>query len=163
MRAYITVFCILLVAVLASCDLRSGTAKQEMEKWVSTPTPPFSPTPTPIPIDPADIVKVDASQDGDTIHVDGYGLKTTKNCAKFNRVMVNGDANVVTIKGVCKQIMINGDKNEVTVDASMEFVFNGTDNNAKFARYPNGKQPSVIDNQSGNIVEKVAGKTPAKR
>ena len=82
------------VAMLASCDLRSGIAKENMEKFNPTPTPPFSPTPTPVPIDPADIVVVDIDQEGDVLSVNGYDQKKTINCTKFNRVRVNGDTNL---------------------------------------------------------------------
>jgi hypothetical protein len=51
--------------------------------------------------------------------------------------------------------MINGDRNKVTADAAMEFVFNGSENVVKYSRFPNGKQPSVIDNRGGNVVEKI--------
>ena len=143
------------VAMLASCDLRSGIAKENMEKFNPTPTPPFSPTPTPVPIDPADIVVVDIDQEGDVLSVNGYDQKKTINCTKFNRVRVNGDTNLANIKGVCREIMINGDKNEITVDAAMEFVFNGSENKVKYSRFPNGKQPLVTQNRPGNIIEKV--------
>jgi hypothetical protein len=159
------IFCILLAAMIASCDLRSGIAKEGMEKYISTPTPPFSPTPTPVPIDPADIVAVDVNQDGEKISIDGYDQKVAKDCTKFNRLIVSGDGNQVTVKGACRQIMINGDRNEVTADAVGESVFNGTGNVVRYSRYANGKQPTVIDNQPGNIIEKVSptlGQKPVK-
>jgi len=126
-----------------------------MEKYISTPTPPFSPTPTPIPIDPADVVQVDTSKDGDRISINGYDLKVTKNCTEYNRLTVSGDRNTITVKGVCRQIMINGDNNEITADAAMEFVFNGAKTTSRIP-LSNGKQPSIVDNQEGNVVEKVA-------
>jgi hypothetical protein len=144
------------VAFVASCDFRSGIARENMEKYESTPTPQISPTPTPVPIDPVDIVKVDEFQEGDVLSVNVPDIKTIRNCTKFNRVTVNGDANIVTITGVCRQIMINGDRNEITLDAALEFVFNGSENKVKYSRYPNGKHPVVIENRTGNIIEKVS-------
>jgi hypothetical protein len=52
--------------------------------------------------------------------------------------------------------MINGDNNQVTADAAAEFVLNGTSNSLKYARFVNGKQPLIADNQAGNTVEKIA-------
>lgn len=158
MNTVFTIFCVLAIAILASCDVRSGIAKKNMEKYTLTPTqiPGILPTPAGTPIAPADIVEVDVNLDGDLIPINGYGQNKTTACTKFNRVMVNGDANKVTIKGVCRQIMINGDKNEITADAAMEFVFNGSENIVRYSRFPNGKRPSVIENRAGNIVERIS-------
>jgi len=156
-----TVFGIVFLAVIATaaaCDLRSETAKREMEKFTSSPTPTFSPTPTAEPIDPADIVTVDASLQGDSISIDGYEQKRSADCSKFNRLMVNGDKNIITIKGVCQRIMVNGDKNQVTADAAMEIVINGTENTINYSRFANGQRPSVIQNRPGNTVERIATK-----
>jgi hypothetical protein len=142
--------------MLPSCDFRSGIAKENMEKYTSNPTPTISPTPAGTPIALADIVEVDAAQDGDWISVDGYNKKATTSCKKFNRVMVNGDSNMVTVEGACRQIMINGNKNEITADASMEFMLNGIKNIVKYSRFPNGKLPSSIDNGEGNTIERIS-------
>lgn len=141
---------------LASCDLRSETAKREMEKFSGTPTPSISPTPTPEPVDPADIVNVDTSQTGPSISIDGYEQKKSANCAKYNRVMINGDDSTITLKGVCRQVMINGDKNKITAEAAMEFVVNGSENTVSYSKLANGKRPSVIENKPGNTIEKIA-------
>lgn len=156
MKNLIAICCLLAVATFAACDLRSGTAKQEMEKFSGSPTPPISPTPTPEPIDPADIVNVDTSQTGPSISIDGYEIKRSVNCTKYNRVLVNGDKSTITIKGVCRQVMINGDKNSVTADAAMEFVINGSENTVSYSKFANGKRPSVIENKPGNTIEQAA-------
>ncbi|MGE3468031.1 MAG: DUF3060 domain-containing protein [Pyrinomonadaceae bacterium] len=160
MRTIYFILCLICLATLPSCDLRSGIAKKNMEKYVSTPTPrpSISPTPASTPIDPADIVEVDMSVTGDTISVNGYDEKGSAACNKFNRVMINGDANEVTITGVCSQIMVNGDRNEINADAAREVVFNGSENTVKYARFPNGMQPSVTNNREGNVIEKSARK-----
>ncbi len=144
---------------MASCDLRSETAKRDMEKFESSPTPPISPLPTATPVDPADIVKVDTGTEGERISINGIKKKTSAVCSKFNRVLVNGDENEITVRGVCSQLMINGDQNKINVDASAEFVFNGSDNIVQFSRYPNGKEPIVVENRPGNVVEKVSAVT----
>jgi hypothetical protein len=156
MKTFFHICCILSIAIIASCDLRSETAKKDMEKYTSSPTPPIPTPTTTIPIAPEDVVEVDSTQEGERIFISGHDQKKTANCTKFNRLMVNGDTNVVIIKGACRQIMVNGDKNEVTADASAEFVFNGTGNVVKYSRYPNGKQPTVVENQKGNIIEKIS-------
>lgn len=156
MKNWLIIFCVLLAATFAACDLRSGTAKQEMEKFSGSPTPPISPTPTPEPIDPADIVNVDTSQTGPSISIDGYEIKRSVTCTKYNRVMVNGDESTITIKGVCRQVMINGDKNKITADAAMEFVINGSENTVSYSKFANGKRLSVIENKHGNTIEKIS-------
>lgn len=156
MRIIILIACVLSVATLASCDLRSGIARDNMEKYTSTPTPTpsISPTPTPEPIDPADIVEVNTSLEGATIAINGYDQDKTVECTKFNPVMVNGDINVITIKGACRQVMINGDKNKITANAAMEIVINGTENTVTYSRFANGKRPAVVENKPGNTIEK---------
>ena len=147
---------IAVVVVFASCDMRSGTAKDEMGKWQSTPSAPISPTATPTPVDPLEIVTVDTKMEGDLISANGLGQKTTTACTKFNRLLVNGDDGVINVKGACRQIMVNGDKNKINADAAMEFVLNGTGNSIKYSRFVNGKAPSVVENKTGNVIEKVA-------
>jgi flagellar basal body L-ring protein FlgH len=153
------------LAMLSSCDVRSETAKKEMEKFSGTPTPVSTPAPTPPPVDPADVVQVDTSLEGEVLGINGAGQKKSVNCNKYNAVRINGDSNVLKVSGTCRQIMLNGDNNEVTADAAMEFVFNGTGNILKHARYANGKRPSIVQGQQGNTVEKIpfeAGKSGKK-
>lgn len=144
------------VAVFASCDVQSGIAKKSVEDFQPTPTPSISPTPTEEPIDSADVVTVDTADQGATLSVNGPEEKQTVNCTKYNRVMINGAANVVTVKGACWQIMINGDRNQVAAEAVSEIVVNGGDNTVNYTRYANGKRPIVTENRPGNVVEKIA-------
>lgn len=149
---------LILIFTLASCDLRSGTAKKEMEKFETKPTPAFSPLPTPTPVDPADVLKVQAVEEPGKISINGSSQTQPAACKKFDRVIVNGDDNTLTIKGACSQIMLNGDRNKVMVDTSIEFVMNGSENEVSYAYFPNGKPPVVIENRAGNRVEKVSPK-----
>lgn len=149
----------MLLIVTAACDLRSETAKKEMEKFSSSPTPPILPTPTPEPVNPADNVEVDVNIEGDAISINAFKENKTAACTKFNRLMINGDDNIVAIKGPCRQIMINGDRNKISADAAAEFVFNGSSNVVKYSRIINGKRPTVTENRSGNSVEKVSRPT----
>ncbi|MEQ1645064.1 MAG: DUF3060 domain-containing protein [Pyrinomonadaceae bacterium] len=162
MKNLLIISCLFLVAAFASCDLRSGIARQEMEKFSGTPTPSISATPTPEPISPADIITVDTSLEGPSVNVDGYEQKKTVACPKYNRVMVNGDDNTVTVKGACSQIMINGDNNQITAEASMAYILNGTENTVKYSKYANGKRPIVTENKPGNKIEK-ADAIPVKK
>jgi hypothetical protein len=136
--------------------MRSGTAKEEMEKFSGTPTPTISPVPTETPIDPGDIVQVDTTKEGGILTVNATKQEKALNCDKFNQVMVNSNNRVLAINGACRQIVVNGDGNQITADAAAEFVLNGTDNKLKYARFVNGKRPIVTQNQSGNEIEKIA-------
>jgi len=148
---------LLLTLFIASCDLRSGTAKEEMEKFNGpSQTPTAQPVPTDEPIDTAGIVAVDAEQPGDRITVSGYDKRQNVTCAKFNYVVVNGERNQVMIKGPCRQMMINGDNNTIKMDAAFEIVLNGEHNNVEYSGYANGKRPIVTDNGNDNTVEKVS-------
>ena len=159
MKTAIVLFCTLTAILLASCDLRSETAKQGMEKYVSSPTPAISPIPTATPVDPAERVDVDVNKESESISIDGYKEKRSAACPKLEKVRVNGDGNEITVKGVCRQVMVNGDANKIKIDAAVEIVFNGTENSVQYSRYPNGKQPIVVENRPGNVVEKAASAT----
>lgn len=146
---------ILTLALFAGCEIQSGITKKSVEKYMPTPTPTVVPTPPEEPIDPADIVNVDTSQQGPLISVNGPEVSKPFNCNRYNRVMVNVSGKKVTIRGACSQIMVNGDENEIAAEATMEFVFNGSGNNATHTKFANGKRPRVTDN-GGNLVEKAA-------
>jgi hypothetical protein len=161
MKALLIAISFIAVAVVASCDMRSGTAKEEMDKFSGTPTPTITPPPTPTPVDPADVVQVDTAQEGERLTVNGHSQNKSLTCTKYDRIMVNGSQSTATIMGACRQIMINGDNNQITADAAAEMVLNGTGNSLKYSRFVNGKQPVISENQSGNTIEKIPY-TPAK-
>ena len=148
--------------MLASCDPQSEISKKSVEMYVATPTPTISPTPTEEPIDPADVVRVDAAiERGPSIEINTSQDKMNVVCNKYNRVMVNGAPKVVTVTGACSQIMLNGNGHDVTAEAVAEIVFNGADNRVRYSRFANGKRPVVVDNKGGNLSEKVAA--PGKK
>ena len=155
MKVLFTIIAAASIALFASCEAQSGIAKKSVEEYDPTPTPTISPAPTEAPVDPADVVTVDTALQGERITVDGPNEKKSVACTKYNRVMVNSNDNVVTIKGACKQIMINGNRNDVTAEALAEIVVNGSENNVKYSRFANGKRPTIKENRSGNIIEKV--------
>lgn len=156
MKLKLTTFLVLSITVFSACDMRSGTAKEEMEKFSGSPTPTITPAAAQTPINPADIVQVDTNQEGGILTVNATKQEKTLNCSKFNQVMVNSNGRTLTITGACRQIQVNGDDNQITVDAAAEFVLNGSGNNIKYARFVNGKQPVISQNESGNEIEKVA-------
>ena len=153
---------IFVLAFVMGCDIQSGIAKKSVEKYMPTPTPTVVPTPPEEPIDPADIVNVDISQQGPLISVNGPEVTKPYNCSRYNRVMINLSNKKVTIKGACSQIMVNGDGNEIAAEGTMEFVFNGSGNKATYTKFPNGKRPRVTDN-GGNLVEKAPADKKAKK
>ena len=155
MKNLFIVLAVMSISMLASCDVQSGMSKKGVEKYVSTPTPSISSTPTEEPIDPADVVQVDTSVSGPSIFVNAATDKMNVVCNKYNPLMVNGSPKVVTVKGACRQIMLNGNGHDITAEAVSEIVFNGTDNKVRYSRYANGKRPVVKDNGSGNLSEKV--------
>ncbi len=161
MKILLTILTVILLAMLTSCDVRSGTAKRALEKLEPAPIPSILPTPVETPIDPADVVEVDIMQQGDLISLNEPKQKKTVVCNKYNQVMLNDSDGVITIKGACRQIMINGNRNDVTAEAVMGIVFNGEENKVKYSRYANGKRPVVTNNKPGNITEKISA--PAKK
>lgn len=156
MKLRLILFLIMSIQMLIACDPQSEFAKKGVEKYGPTPTPSISPTPVEVPIDPADVVQVDTSTAGPLLLIGRGEKKGDLNCNKFNRVMVNSNGNVLTIKGACSQIMVNGSDNQIKADAVTEIIFNGGGNNLGYSRYANGKRPTVVDNYGGNVSEKIA-------
>ena len=150
------------MVLLFSFDYRSGTATEEMEKFSGTPTPTITQAPQETPNGPSEIVQVDTSQDSGALTVTDQTKKPTLTCSKYDRVDVNGSGTTLTINGACRQIQLNGDNNHITADAATVFIFNGTGNQVTYSRFVNGKTPSVVNNQSGNDVQKVPYTSPAK-
>ena len=157
MKISILIVALVSLFTLASCDVQSGITKKSVEKFEPTPTPSVSQTPAEAPIDPADVVTVSTTEPGPVLLASSYkDKKGAMVCDKYNRVMVNRDGNVVTVRGACSQIMINGNGNDVTADGVAEIIFNGTENKVRYSRIVNGKRPTVTDNAGGNISEKIA-------
>jgi hypothetical protein len=135
----------------AACDVQSGMTKKSLEKYAESPTPERTATPVE-QIDPADILTVDTSMTGPTINVNKPEEGKKVKCAKYNRVVVNGDGKEVNIEGACQQLMVNGDKNQIKAVALTEIIVNGFGNEIQYAKYPNGKKPLITDNGAGNTI-----------
>ena len=160
---HIALLSVALLLSSSACDVQSEMAKKSVEKYTATPSPAASIVPEE-PIDPADVIKVDVSQQqGPKILVNTTFKKTVLDCNKYNRVSVNGDAWEVTIKGACEQIVINGDRNIVSSNAITAVMFNGAGNSIQYAKYINGRRPVVTDNGPDNVVEKVAATQSSKK
>ena len=147
--------------LVTSCDVQSGIASKSVEKYVPTPTPEKT-VEVVEKIDPADVVTVDTSAQGDQISINPSDNKPNLDCKKYNRVIINGDAKTFTIKGACRQILVNGDRNKISVDAFSEIVLNGYDNNVQYSKYVNAKQPVITDNSKTNSISKTEASQPAK-
>jgi hypothetical protein len=158
MKTFAIFVLICVVVVLNACDVQSGIASKSVEKYTTTPTPQPSVAPEE-PIDPADVVTVDATQEGPKLTVKKITDNTALSCDKYNRVAINIDDKSFKITGICKELMINGDRNQVTMSAASEIVVNGAANNVKYSKYANGKRPFVKDNGGTSSVEKVAEAT----
>src|ERR1043166_8915721 len=83
MRTLILLSFLLVAALVLSCDLRSGTAKEEMEKWQAKPSPTLAPAAAETPIDAADIAAIDTTLQGDMLSANGQNQNTTKECTKY--------------------------------------------------------------------------------
>lgn len=145
---------LVICAFVCACDVQSGITKKSVEKYAPTPTPETKVV-AEEPIDPADVIAVDTTAPGPQISINrAEEAKKIVNCDKYNRVMINGGAREVNIKGACSQVMINGHKNNVTIVASTEIILNGHENSVQYSKYANGKKPLIKDNGNGNIILK---------
>lgn len=149
---FLTLLIILLS--LSACDVQSEISKKSVEKYTATPTPQPS-AEADKPIDPADVITVDTSQEGPKLLVNTLLKKTALDCNKYNRVSVNGDGWVVTIKGACRQLVVNGDRNKITANAFTEVMVNGDGNSVQYTKYVNGKVPVISNNAAENVIEKI--------
>lgn len=160
MKTFTLYTTLVICAFIAACDVQSGITKKSVEKYAPTPTPEKTVV-VEEPIDPADVIAVDTTAQGPLIQINkAEEAKKVVNCDKYNRVMVNGDAKEVNLKGACGQLMINGNNNKITAVALTEIIVNGQGNNVQYSKYANGKKPLVKDNGGGSTVMKAAPSSP---
>ena len=146
---------LIICAAVSACDVQSGITKKSVEKYEASPTPAWKVV-VDEPIDPADSITADTSVEGPEISINKpEEAKRVVRCDKYNRVMVNGDARVVTITGVCSRIMVNGTRSKVSAVAAAEIIVNGRENSVEYSKYANAKRPVIKDNGSGNNILKV--------
>ena len=147
---------------LAGCEVQSDIAKKSVEDLKPSPTP-ARVQQTPEPIDPADVATADTTKQGATLFANEDDGKKSLNCKEYNRVMINGSRNEVTITGVCSQIMVNGHENKVAAVAAAEIITYGSSNEVSYSKFANGNRPVINDSAGSNIVEKAAPVEPAPK
>jgi predicted regulator of Ras-like GTPase activity (Roadblock/LC7/MglB family) len=162
MNKFLYTLVVLCAVVLAGCETQSEIAKKSVEDLKPNPTPPRVQQ-APVPVDPADVVTDDTTKQGATLFENEDDVKKSLNCKEYNRVMINGSRNEITIMGVCSQIMINGHSNKVTAVAAAEILTYGTNNEVSYTKFANGNRPMVTDTAGSNTVSKVAAAEPAKK
>lgn len=162
MKNFLTTVAAILSFVLAGCEVQSDISKKSVEEYQPTPTPAIV-RQTPEPIDPADVVAADISKQGPTIFANEDSGKKTVNCKEYNRVMINGSQNEITITGVCSQIMVNGHGNIVSAVAAAEIITYGRENEVSYTKFANGNRPMINDSAGSNTIEKVAATEPASK
>lgn len=160
---HVMLVCLLaFAAFVPACDPQSGIASRSVEKYVTTPTPQATAAPE-APIDPAEIVTADVTNEGPKITVKRITDNKALNCDKYNRVAINVNDQSFVIRGVCSELMINGDRNRVTLVATSTIVLNGNANTVEYSKFANGKRPFVKDNGGANTIEKVAAPISAAK
>ena len=163
MNKFLSIFVVVIVAVFSGCEAQSEIAKNSVEDLKPGPTPPRVQQ-TVEPVDPADIVTADTTKQGATLFANEDDGKKALNCKEYNRVMINGSRNTITITGVCSQIMVNGHGNTLSAVAAAEIVTYGTGNEVTYSKFANGNRPMVTDSAGSNTVSKVeAAKTAPKK
>lgn len=140
---------------LAGCQAESETANKSVEELKPSSTPSRIQQ-TPESVDPADVVTADTTKQGATLFANEDNGKKTLNCKEYNRVMVNGSGNEVSITGVCSQITVNGHRNKLAAVAAAEIITYGTQNEVTYSKLANGKKPVVTDTSGSNTVTKAA-------
>jgi hypothetical protein len=151
MRYQASLIAVLALALLSACGSEPATPASEAPR----------PTPTPLvrtteQIDPADVINAPTTEPGETLYANEGSEKVTLKCDKYNRVMINGSENEVTITGVCSQITINGKMNRVVATAAAEIIAYGPENTVQYSKYANGKKPVITDTSKTNTITKVA-------
>ncbi|MDI1241794.1 MAG: DUF3060 domain-containing protein [bacterium] len=164
MKTFLFTFLAIAIFSATGCEVQSEMAKKSVEKLQPSPTPAIVKQ-TAEAIDPADVVNADASEQGPTLFANEDGGKKAINCKEYNRVMVNGSRNEITITGVCSQIMVNGHGNQISALAAVEIITYGRDNQVSYSKFVNGNRPVVKDTAGSNAIAKLDGegaKAPKK-
>ncbi len=162
MNKVLSIFIVSMLVVFAGCEVQSEMAKKSVEEYKPSPTP-ARVQQTPAPIDPADVVTADTTKQGATLFANEDDGKKSLNCKEYNRVMINGSRNEVTITGVCSQIMVNGHGNKVSAIAAAEIITYGRENEVSYSKFANGNRPMINDSAGSNTIEKVAAAQPASK
>ena len=158
MKQSLSIF-VFLALVVAGCEVKPEKSDESYQPSAT----PARVQQTPEPVDPAEIAKADTSKQGATLYADEDDGKKSLNCKEYNRVMINGSRNEVSITGVCSQILVNGHGNKVSAVAAAEIVAYGTQNEISYSKFANGNRPTVTDSPGSNTISKVTAAEPAKK
>lgn len=106
----------------------------------------------PAPV-PAPAMEVGDDDEDLVIQDDGRSLEHT--CGADQQIIVNGDSNVLTLHGPCKDLHVNGARNRITIDSVQAITANGDANQIQWAAGAKGKNPKVSTNGNRNTVTKL--------
>ena len=102
---------------------------------------------------PAVVAEVGDDDEDLVLQDDGRTLEHT--CGADQQIIVNGDSNVLTFHGPCKDLHVNGARNRITIDSVQAITANGDANQIQWAAGAKGKNPKVSSNGNRNNVSKL--------
>lgn len=97
--------------------------------------------------------KTSARTDTADVTIDKNNQKRTLDCAGGS-VTVDGNGNVLILKGDCSTLKINGNDNTVTAEAVAEIETWGNRNKVTWARGAGGRPPKVSNPGTGNTIRR---------
>ncbi|MBL8924471.1 MAG: DUF3060 domain-containing protein [Myxococcaceae bacterium] len=113
-------------------------------------TPPPAPVAPPPPVAPEVV-----GEDEDDLVIQENGQTIEHTCGNDQLVIVNGDQNVLSLHGPCKDLHVNGARNRITADSVQSIVANGDANQIHWRAGRQGKNPRVSSNGNKNTVAKL--------
>ncbi|MBM4778025.1 MAG: DUF3060 domain-containing protein [Archangiaceae bacterium] len=117
---------------------------------VNAPAPAAQPA---VVVQPAPATEVGDDDEDLVIQDDSRTLEHT--CGADQQIIVNGDSNVLTFHGPCKDLHVNGARNRITIDSVQAITANGDSNQIQWAAGAKGKNPKVSSNGNRNTVSKL--------
>jgi hypothetical protein len=125
-------------------DTKPGSVK------VTVPAAAPAPSPAPAP------VVEEAGDDDEDLVIQDDGRTIDHTCGNGQAIIVNGDQNVITLHGPCKDVHVNGARNRITTDQVQSIIANGDANQVQWRAGPKkNKTPSVSTNGNGNTVSRL--------
>ncbi len=110
----------------------------------------------PAVVQPAPAIATDdVGDDDDDLVIQENGQTIEHTCSADQQVIVNGNENVITLHGPCKDVHVNGNENRIATDSVQSIVANGNSNQIQWRATPRGKNPKVSTNGNKNSVSKL--------